>query len=483
MLVFRQTFKILLIPVLSALFLTVTGQEIQQKQPQITAEKMRLLILPSRSDSTDSFSIENEVTAVVSGVATELRRFEVIDRNNLQNILEEQALHLSGLITDSMVVDIGQIAAAGDALIVKVLNFSQKGVPPQETDEEEEDDDLGFFEQLVSSVVVGIFSGSSEKEDEPYADNIQTQLSVQIRKIDVETGQSLHSFDIDAGHTGGTRGKSRAEVLQQFRNSVIDELKKLYLLTSEVVSVDGNEILLYLGSEVGVSEGSVFEIKEPDRKKKFAGRELMIPGRRAGFVCVQDISGESNRSFVLREWREIKPGYKALEFPKYIFGLQLSFFPPLMDAPLKLGIEFNGRPLRTFDFGGGISFVQVKDSNKEYDSGFCIGGFGKMRIFNSSFIKLGANIGIELDILFKDDDENHTVTAAVFSLLPGLYLDILLSAKSDLTLTGGYRLGGKTSTWEYSQGEETHSAIWYNGKPAIDISGYYFSVGYKYLIF
>jgi len=56
---------------------------------------------------------------------TSLCRFEVIDGNNLRKMLEEHALQQTGVIADSMLVNIGQIAAAKEALMVNVLNFSQ----------------------------------------------------------------------------------------------------------------------------------------------------------------------------------------------------------------------------------------------------------------------------------------------------------------------------------------------------------------------
>lgn len=83
-------------------------QEVTQKSSQISSKKMRLLILPTKRDSY----YDVEVTNLITGIIAELGRFELIDRNNLQRILEEQALQLSGVINDSMIVSVGNIAAA-----------------------------------------------------------------------------------------------------------------------------------------------------------------------------------------------------------------------------------------------------------------------------------------------------------------------------------------------------------------------------------
>lgn len=219
-------------------------QEIPEKPDLITDEKKKLLILPAVGTDLSSNSIDAEITSTVAGIAVKLQRFEVIDRNNLSEILEEQALHQTGLIDDSTAISLGKIAASEEALIVTVTNFTQAGVPPSD-DNDEDDDDQNFAESIISSIVEGIFSGGSdEDESDPYPDNIQTQLSVQVRKIDVETGESLDSYDIAVSHTGGTRGVSRAKAIQKFKAATINELKGLYLLSSEVISVEGNGVPL-----------------------------------------------------------------------------------------------------------------------------------------------------------------------------------------------------------------------------------------------
>ena len=43
---------------------------------------------------------------------------------------------MSGIIRDDEVVSYGEIASAGEALIVFILSFGQKGVPPKESDSE-----------------------------------------------------------------------------------------------------------------------------------------------------------------------------------------------------------------------------------------------------------------------------------------------------------------------------------------------------------
>ena len=130
-------------------------QEIPEKPDLITDEKKKLLILPAVGTDLSSNSIDAEITSTVAGIAVKLQRFEVIDRNNLSEILEEQALHQTGLIDDSTAISLGKIAASEEALIVTVTNFTQAGVPPSD-DNDEDDDDQNFAESIISSIVKGV---------------------------------------------------------------------------------------------------------------------------------------------------------------------------------------------------------------------------------------------------------------------------------------------------------------------------------------
>ena len=84
----------------------------------ITLERKKLIILPADSGPE---SVEQKITNMVSSDAVQLGRFDIIDRSHLDAILEEQKLHLSGIIDENQVVEIGKIAAAEEALFIKII--------------------------------------------------------------------------------------------------------------------------------------------------------------------------------------------------------------------------------------------------------------------------------------------------------------------------------------------------------------------------
>ena len=133
----------------------------QQKQKDeseldddITVEKKSLIILTAAYDEDQE--VAERVLSIISDQATSLGRFEIIDRNLVDQILEEQEFQLSGMVDENQVARIGELASAENALILDVVNFGQKGVPKEDDEDEEyeeDEKDETLFSWLVKKVV------------------------------------------------------------------------------------------------------------------------------------------------------------------------------------------------------------------------------------------------------------------------------------------------------------------------------------------
>jgi len=99
------------------------------------------MILPASQEKYGP--IADKVTSIIADAATSVGRFEVIDRNLVDEILEEQAFQMSGTVSDEQVVEFGEMAAAEEALIINIVHFGQKGVPKAKKEGEDDKDDNG----------------------------------------------------------------------------------------------------------------------------------------------------------------------------------------------------------------------------------------------------------------------------------------------------------------------------------------------------
>ena len=135
-----------------------TATQIENKTVEldddITLEKKSLMILTAAYDEDQEMA--ERVLSIISDQATSIGRFEIIDRNLVDEILEEQKFQLSGMVDNDQVVEIGELAAAESAIILDIVNFGQKGVPKKDYDDDDDDDDRNetLFTWLVKTCLL-----------------------------------------------------------------------------------------------------------------------------------------------------------------------------------------------------------------------------------------------------------------------------------------------------------------------------------------
>ena len=132
----------------------------------ITLEKKSLMILTAAYDEDQK--IAERVLSIISDQATSTGRFEIIDRNLVEQILEEQKFQLSGIVNDDQIAEIGELASAKSALILDIINFGQKGVPKDDGDDDDDENDENetLFTWLVKAVVKESIDARKRKDTE-----------------------------------------------------------------------------------------------------------------------------------------------------------------------------------------------------------------------------------------------------------------------------------------------------------------------------
>ena len=469
------------------IFCLALGQEVA---PEVTMERKKLIILASEIKDSD---ISKKIIQIASSTATQLNRYNVIDRSQLARILNEQKLQHSGVVNPDQAIEIGKVAGANEALFISITNFGQKGVPTekQEEKDEEEEPETGLFGWIVKEVVKAGIDKELENV-ERYPNNIQTVISGEVRLLNVETGKSISSFNFSAEHTGGVKAKSLNKALKKVRSQMVDNLKSLYQLSSEVLHVQGNDIMLLLGKNMGVHKGMVYEIRTLDTKRKVRDRDITIPGKTVGFVEVVTVSADASEGRVLRKWDSIEPGYQAKEQTEGLASWSLGGLFGSSPENYRLRIAGNYKPFH--QFGGAIylDLGMVKDSREDPDFLFGFGLDMNYRLIRTSPFSLGGVLSLPFDFNSRNDDEDNAVILPIFSPRIGLQSEIMLSPKLDLVLRAEYCLASiNLGGWTYSEdnGNDDDSsniaANWDDGiAPEIDYSsGMAFTVGIRMLVF
>ena len=465
----------------------------QELDDDVTLEKKWLMILPASQEKYEP--IADKVTSIIADAATSVGRFEVIDRNLVDEILEEQAFQMSGIVSDEQVIEFGEMAAAEEALIINIIHFGQKGVPKEKKDDDKDDDDdkdETLFSWVVKKTVTAAVDNTNsakEKRRLELENNIHTVINANVRLVNVETGISEKSFKLGANHTGGNRNASLEKVLSNLSLQVRSKLKELYMITSEVMEVDGETISILSGENLGLKKGDFFEITSKDKQKTYKGRVITLPGKTRGLARITDVGPDASKAKIVRKWRKVKEGHKAYEMLRnpYIADLSLSYGPlPHYDLTGKFLINPLG--FLSGSLNGHFGFIQ--DSRKKLDSYLGMGGSLDFTLFSGFGSTISTSLDIPVCFVFTKDDDNHSVRSGLVMPTVGLNLGVQVGKHWDLVLSmknifgidvGGWTYSVKTGEKDENGNEKTRQeqAVWNGDAPNIDADGLIFSISLR----
>ena len=468
----------------------------QELDEDITLEKKWLMILPASQEKHGP--VADKVTSIIADAATSVGRFEVIDRNLVDEILEEQAFQMSGIVSDEQVVEFGEMAAAEEALIINIVHFGQKGVPkPKKEDDDDKDDDdkdETLFSWVIKKTVTAAVDNTKsakEKRRLELENNIHTIINANVRLVNVKTGISEKSFKLGASHTGGNRDASLEKTLSNLTLQVRSKLKELYMITSEVIEVDGKTISILSGENLGLQKGDFFEIASKDKQKTYKGRTITLPGKTRGLARITEVGPDASKAKIVRKWRKVKEGHKAYEMltNPYISDLSLSYGPlPHYDLTGKFVINPLG--LLSGSLNGHFGFIQ--DSREKMDIYLGMGGSLDFTLFSGFGSTISTSLDIPVCFAFTKDDDKHSVRSGLvmpaarlnLGVQIGKHWDLVLSMKNILGIdVGGWTYSVKTGEKDDNGNDKTRQkgAAWDPNidAPTIDAEGLIFSVSLR----
>ena len=465
----------------------------------ITLEKKSLMILTAAYDEDQK--IAERVLSIISDQATSTGRFEIIDRNLVEQILEEQKFQLSGMVNDDQIAEIGELASAKSALILDIVNFGQKGVPKDDGDDDDDENDENetLFTWLVKAVVKESIDARRRKDTErmrlELENNIHTELRANIKIINVETGISENSFSLNASHTGGNRDASLEKVLAIISSQVRRKLKEIYMITSEVFEVDGTYLNILSGENLGLKKGTMFEIASKNRIKSYKDKTLKLPGKSRGLVKVIDVGPDGSKAKIVRKWRKIKEGHKAYELKAPPITTDLNF--TILNGNR---YEMSGKAwLNSFsEFSASINYHlgRIKDARDDMDGYIGLGTDIKYGIFAGFGTSGYLSLNIPMLFAMRGDDDGHNVISMFSDPSIDGNISIQISKEIDIVFSASYVFSSMQTRWQYQKDTgsndedgnnitETEWATWSEGSinPEFNPEGFYFSISLRRIRF
>jgi len=190
--------------------------------------RLAIAVLPFAANE-NAVNLQESITDKMITQLVNLRRFRVIERGAIEQVMKEQAFNLSGMVDEDSAIEVGKIVGA-DVIVIGRINI-----------------EIGYGK-------------------------------VNARGIDIETGETIVAKEASAGTTN-------IETIEKLvENVAIMFYNDLPLVEGSIVSLDQDLLYLDIGSEVGVRKGTkcvAFKegntIKHPETKKVL-GRQVTKQG-------------------------------------------------------------------------------------------------------------------------------------------------------------------------------------------------------------
>ena len=492
----------------SLIFFVFSNVVAQELEDGLTLEKKSVVILPGQ-DAENPESISSKVTSIVAAKAVELGRFNVIDRTKIESILAEQKRQLSGIVDETQIVEIGNLAAADQALLVKIITFGQRGVPPpkketkkEEGEKEEKEEkkekkeyDESLFEWIIKESVTAGLQKTLEGV-ELYPNNIQTIIRTEVGLLNIESGVLENNFHIAASHTGGNKTASLSSALNQLGWQISRKLREFYLIASEVIEKEGNKITILTGSDMGLEEGTIFEVNSLDQEKMYKGRVITLPGNPIALARLTNVGKNTSNAEIIRQWKEVKTGHGVNE---------MIYDPTATEYEIKTrnGSNFSVNaklwwsPFKKFTTAVTGEIGTIKDMRGEDDPLLGLGIELKTKLLDIERFQLSTGISLPFNYFAKVDDDTNYVSQSFLNPSINLTTSIILHRKRDLFISLQYIPWNNDDKWEYSETIEIeneddpeepavdliyHPAVWDDGKiiPRLNTKGLYITIGIRF---
>ena len=456
-------------------------------------EKKSLIIL--QSDLNNHIDIDNQILSIISSQATSLGRFEIIDRNLVTEILEEQKFLFSGMIKDENIIEIGNMASADEALILKIIQFNQKGVPQEDDEKDDEDDDENstLFSWLIKTLVTETIDQIKEPDSLELENNIHTEFRGSVKIVNLNSGKSEKSFDLNANHTGGNRAQSLSKVLNQISRQTRTRLKRLYMITSEIIEINGAYVSILSGENLGLKEGVMFEVSSKNRTKTYKGRTISLPGKTRGLLRITKLGPDASKARVVRKWRPIRQGHRAyeLKYPAEVSDIQFTY---LENIKYQFGGKFWISPHSRFSGSFNLLLGSIQDSRQKMNNFIGFGSDLRYTIFSRFGITGSTSFTLPVLFPFRRDDEDHFVSSIFSDPSINGNLSIQINSKMDIVFSMNHIYTALHGPWQWRKdtGEqddegktitETEPAVWTSAEPVFHKDGTYFSVSIRLLRF
>ena len=248
----------------------VTNASAQRNAQQPTA-KIRMAIMPFAFNAaapdwlTDKESVGQGITDKLNVAIAELGRFEVVERVRLNDVMQEQALAQSGVVSDSAAAQAGNVTGA----------------------------------ELIVTGAINMFSVGPEQSDNKTI--YRSRISMSVRFVDATTTLVKKAAQIETDQTGSSASDAQFKAMSNASKQIIDQIKLLYPLKCSIAKIEGKTVYLTMGSAMGIKVGMQFKTWQRTTVTDNAGKVLGTEQKETGIIKVTYADSNFAKAQVIKD--------------------------------------------------------------------------------------------------------------------------------------------------------------------------------------
>ena len=450
--------------------------EVEFKQKKILLSSI-LETSPIGSNKTPEV-VKQNVIENIKLVGSNSRRVSLFLVEDVKTATQLETDNVDSALQTKHLVEIGKAKQYDEVYLVTRIGLIQYGVELEEDHKDDENKNQGFWESVLISI---IDDALSDEDDETYPNNIYSELSVVMQRIDIKSGDNVGSYTIRAAHEGGDKSFSYHSVLSNFNRIFEQQLKQWYPVGGFGYRESSNFILLQKGENEGIKSGNLFVVITHDSKVILHGDALESPGQQVALAQAVDVSPSSSRLAIVRQWGSFDDSAKIKEIQKGITRLDWALSKGIENSVFTLGMNVSFYPFSVSNYLMGIKYSRADDSRGDNSSALTFDFLYERKYFHLNKYAFRVGGGLDFNIFFREDDANNSASGFVFAIPVFTKLEYKFSRNKDIFFGVGYRLSLNNPSWTYSvgSGEDASSkdAVWNGPAPKIDLSGVYAELG------
>jgi len=244
--------------------------------PNVCLAKDKIAVFPFKRTAYNDYRMTDVAETEMVSLLVNQKRFDVVERAQLEAIMKEQTLNLTGIIDVSQAVEIGKISGVKFAVLGNVSNVNYSKV--QKTNDQGE-----LYWEIDALFVMDL-----------RIVNVQTASVIFSETFTSKPGGGLFGGLMGVGLSTDPETQLSSMVKKLYEKEISKKMLGAFPMEGTIISYDGNQAIIDIGLGEGVTKGMKFDVIMQQQKENPKTQKVITIEYKVGKIEVVDVSGEES---------------------------------------------------------------------------------------------------------------------------------------------------------------------------------------------